>query len=274
MIAAFACWPACDCGGCLGSDSSSGCAPDLSSCAFDEPCGLGGQCTGEGGTCPGHLQVDMTTTCGDGAGFCCRMPLPPCSQLGGTCQSAALGSCTTFELQGDCGDGGVCCAVPVPPEDAPSHDAPGQPTDAHEDAPDARSMGSCNGAACLAGCACEPSDPDAGGGVCQCAGADAGDDAESDAGLDADGGLDEQALDGSADAATTDRAVPDADGSVEANASNDAASDGDTSDAARRDGAIEADDAQIDDAGGLCGVIGCATGCTCVSQSMSACVCP
>jgi hypothetical protein len=52
--------------------------------------------------------------------------------------------------------------------------------------PDAQAIGSCDGFACAAGCACEPGPPDAGArGVCDCGGLDGGTDASSDAAGDA-----------------------------------------------------------------------------------------
>jgi hypothetical protein len=253
LIPALASVHACDCGSCL----------DLgpSSCAFDEDtCGIGGQCS-TGGACPGNLLLDTTTSCGDAGGFCCGPPLPPCAQIGGTCQGGSY--CASGSLMGDCGDSGVCCTAIA--EDSPS---------------DAEPMGSCNGEPCASGCDCEPSGSDAGGGVCQCAEADSGPDAALDAALDAapdaDAGVDGQEPDDAEeDTETKDGASADTDGPLEASASSDATVDGEAGDAAEQDAANDADAAEDDtDAASSCGVILCGTRCTCLSQAMSACVCP
>jgi hypothetical protein len=178
------------------------------------------------------------------------------------CQSG-VSYCANGSLMGDCGDSGVCCAAPA--EDSPSHAEP---------------MGSCNGEPCASGCECEPSGSDAGGGVCQCVEADAGPDAALDAALDAapdaGAGVDGQEPDDAEeDTGTKDSATSGTDGSLEASVSSDATVDGEAGDAAEQDVANDADAAEDDtDAESSCGVILCGTRCTCLSQAMSACVCP
>jgi hypothetical protein len=280
LIPALASVHACDCGGCF-SDSSQGCRPGPISCGQGNNCAIGGQCALEGGTCTGNLQLDTTTTCDDAGTFCCN-PLPSCDQLGGACQQRVpgLGSpCSDGELQGDCGDTAIACCVVVPGEDGSS--------DAPEVALDAPSVGSCNGAPCASGCTCESSASEAGGGACQCPAEDASSDAESDASLetgadgesdawsDADAGASGQAFDASGDAEAGESAARDMDGSIDASVPSDATAVGEAGDAADLDAARDADAAEVDaEAGNPCGVIICGAGCTCVSEAMSACVCP
>jgi hypothetical protein len=262
---------ACDCGGCGDSDGttsinrggSSGCDwhPDFS-CSLDlNACGIGGLClVSEGGTCPGNLLLDPTASCGDGGGFCCVLPAPACSALGGVCQAA----CPQGTIDGDCGDAGVCC-MPAPSGDDSSSGMEVPDGASSTDAEDAEVTGSCNGAPCASGCACVPLvpdaallatdgatlppdgatlSPDAGGGLCVCLPVDASTDAEglenaADAGTSGEGGDAQMS-----DAANAVDAMTSADGSVEAGA------------------------------GGPCGVLLCAGGCTCTSPTASECVCP
>jgi hypothetical protein len=256
---------ACDCGSCL--------VPDLHlSCGIPD-CGFGGQCSSDG-ACAEGMQPDPTTSCGDGGGFCCVEPPPTCAAAGGVC----LASCPAGGINGDCGRVAVCC-VPPGGDDGASDAGPevldAQSTDA-DDAPDTGLFGSCNGSACAGGCTCEASWQDAGP-----TSADAGSDGASP-GSDASPGLDGASpgpgvgggtcvcaiVDASADAEGPE--LPDA---GDAGPLNDASADAETSDAvAARD--ASADASEENDAAGPCGVIFCATRCSCTSRATSACVCP
>jgi hypothetical protein len=255
LIPALASVHACDCAGCFSIG-----APD---CAYYPTyCAIGGQCALEGGTCPAHFQLDQSTTCNDAGTFCCN-PLPTCSALGGTCEPF----CGYGALQGDCNDNSVCCPVLSNGEDASS--------DALEDAFDGATLGSCNGAPCASGCTCEPSGPEAGGAVCACEATDAGADGESDAASESEGSADGSTPEADADAGTSHGDASEADGSIDVDASNDAVADGDGADSLEVDTAADVDAAPSEAAAvAPCGVIACGTVCTCVSQSMSACVCP
>jgi hypothetical protein len=262
---------ACDCGG--GEDS--GCSAGTgASCGPIEvlPCGLLGQCISDGGTCADGLQLDPTMSCNEGMGICCTVPVPSCASLGGMCQ-ASSDLCPRDTLEGDCGDAGVCCGPPLSGDDG-SSDA-GMPvldatmTDAG-DAPEMTAIGSCNGAPCASGCACVPLSPDAGSappdGATPTDGATLpSDGATVSAG--AGGGICVcPIVDASADAAS----FEDADAA-------DAEADGESNDAAMSDAAAAGDAmtaADGSDAGGSCGVILCAAGCTCMSVATSACTCP
>ncbi len=262
---------ACDCGGCGdgGSDTSShassssgssGCEITCSPLDFNA-CGVGGICLPslEGGTCLGGLLLDPTASCGDGGGVCCVMPPPACSAAGGMCQT----SCPQGIIDGDCGDAGVCC-MPAPSGDDGSSGMVVTDDEASTDAEDATVEGSCNGSPCASGCSCVPFLPDAGS-----ASSDGATIPADGATLsqDAGGGMCVCPLvDASADAGS----LEDAD-AADAEASGEAG-DAEMSDAAEAGDAMTPADAA--DAGGSCGVILCAAGCTCTSPAASACTCP
>jgi|HubBroStandDraft_2_1064218.scaffolds.fasta_scaffold15263_3 hypothetical protein len=280
LIPALGSVHACDCGSCFDFNIQPVACGQLNNCA------IGGQCALEGGTCPSNFRLDTTMACDDaGTTFCCN-PLPPCEQLGGACQAGVPGaasSCAYGELQGDCGDQSVCCVIPPPAE-------------ASMDVLEPPSGGSCNGAPCASGCDCEPSSSDAGGGVCLCSSEDAAthddaasptdawadgepaptdavDDGEPDDASDSASTADQTSGDANADTGPGDGAVSGTDASLEASVPSDAATDI-VSDAAQN-AAADADAAQVGvDAGAECGVIICGADCVCVSQEMSACVCP
>ncbi len=207
-----------------------------------------------------------TTSCDDGGGVCCTPPLPACADLGGVCQ-ASSDLCLQGTLDGDCGDAGACCSPPLSGDDVSSDD--GAPeldalsTDA-EDAPNTVAIGSCNGAPCASGCACMPYVSDAGS-------------ASSDsATLPMDGSILSTDADGGMCVCPLVDASMDAEGLEDADAA-DAEASGESRDAEITD-AAEAEDAMTpagaSDAGGSCGVIICAAGCTCSSIAASACTCP
>lgn len=255
---------ACDCSDCFDLDYQG------PSCAlYPNNCGIGGQCAAEGNTCASGFMLDTTTTCDDAGTFCCYLG-PDCAQVGGICLQPVPGlrsPCVAGTLQGYCGDNAACCNVSAEPGDGAS--------DAAQDAPEPPPVGSCNGMPCASGCDCEPSDADGGGAVCMCAVADAATDGEPESALDEGAGNDagEDASSGYAGG----------DGAVDATILLDAHVDAAAADGGPLDAANDAaDDAANDaDAGSMgtgtasaCGVIACGNVCTCVSQAMSACVCP
>ncbi len=212
------------------------------------------------------LRLDPSTSCDNGGGVCCVVPLPACADLGGVCQAtpgiAISDVCPQGTIDGDCGDAGVCCGPPGG-DDGSSSDADSQVLDAQstdvENTPETGVIGSCNEAPCASGCTCVPfsleAGPvppdaapqlDAGGAQCVCAFVDASADA---AGLeDAEAG----------DEGTSDES--------DAAKMSDATEEGDVM--TPTDGSAEA--ATV----APCGVILCAAGCTCTSPAASACVCP
>ncbi len=235
----------------FGDQSSPSCGPSSSSCSVGPSCGIGGQCASEAGSCPDSLRLDTTMTCDDAGTFCCVEPPPLCPALGGVCVQGPPGAtaavvCTAGEIEGDCLGQGFCCNA-SPGDDGAEDVFVVPPSDA-EGTLDAEAMGSCNGAPCASGCVCAPIASDAGGGTCQCAVVDAGEDADA------------EDLDADASGVSVEGSSPDS---------------GTNEGAAPGDDASPVADTQADAAHPLpCGVISCDVACACTSVASSACVCP
>jgi hypothetical protein len=223
---------ACSGDGCLGPSGKVSCTPDFGDGGLDDQ-----ECTSRGGVCGalfGCGADEHAIVSGGCFGGACCAPGVACAQNGGLCVPDGDCPSSAASVSGFCTTGQCCEASFV-----------------RDSGPDAQAIGSCDGFACAAGCACEPGPPDAGTrGVCDCGGLDGGTDAGGDAG---DAALPDAAADASSDAFT------DAPSDAADDAPNDAASDADSGGGA----AVEP-----------CGVITCRGGCICTSPTDSACICP